>query len=860
MRSRIIRRIRARLRGLIDAADTAPVLDRNNASSSYIPAAERVFRSGVDEFYRRLLKNNLRSFNSFALQSRSRFARDVYAYVATDGRCDFESLVFEIDDILDAERYESLSAQQVPFNPEMLLSLASYVLDTARSDLDTQAGVQILRLLILKYGDESLTDHHKMQFVESLAELENYSEQSEFIDRFDISSLSPMQAELMEVDRLAKQGAAAREWVESMNRLYASLGMATIKLYDDANLPLLDRLVSDTNTAVEGPKISVIMPTYSPTTRIFTALASLLRQTWSNLEILVVDDGSPSEFDEILKRIEQLDPRITVIRQQQNAGAYVARRAGLSRASGEYVTTHDDDDWSHPEKLATQANVLMEDPTVVATTSAHIRTTQDMHFKRINSRPRHLQTNYSSMLFRKSVTDEIGGWDTSSRGSDTELAGRIIANFGKSSVVNLTAQPLSFSRVWAGSLTSGEVYRGYFTYSRLLYRWAFRQWHRRAKRNGGRPILEDGKPRPFAVPTTFEPEDRYKDLGVFDLIFVTDYSRHSRFVDSVLRQMESAVSAKLRVGYMHLNSPQTLKRADIPSQLFDLQLAGKITQVADNNRAEARLMVVYDASIGMFLDEFTSSVVVHRGVVVDDQGAALRRSERRNASHPRTALRNLDQSFNSRFCIVGAALEEQETLRKQVPPERLLGNQYIWSVPNIDGASTIAPPKSDPVIGFHSFGNKFRWPTTREQFNSVYYSAGYEVVFYGLLHPARAELGDDIFARARQLSPKQTELSEFFKEIDFWVYFPHERLLDRPWSAVLAALQAGKVVIMPPYLEAIYGEAAVYAQPEEVASVVADLAGNSDKFMAQAKRGQEVVAKKYSQRAYIQRLHELMLG
>src|SRR5699024_1906789 len=117
----------------------------------------------------------------------------------------------------------------------------------------------------------------------------------------------------------------------------------------------------------------------------------------------------------------------------------------------------------------------------------------------------------------------------------------------------------------------------------------FRGWHRSAKRMGVKPIMETGEPRPFAVPSTFEPGDRNKDLGVFDVIFVTDYSRHSKFVDSVLHQIETAVTSNLRVGYMHLNSPQTLKRAEIPSRLFELQLSGKITQVAENNLAETKL-------------------------------------------------------------------------------------------------------------------------------------------------------------------------------------------------------------------------------------------------------------------------------
>src|SRR5699024_8066799 len=204
------------------------------------------YRTAVDNFYLRLMNNNLAAFNSFALQSRSTFARDVYAHGATAGRCDFDSLLIEIDDILEVKEVDSALIEQLTYNTKVLLSLASYVLDTARSDLDTQAGVQILRFVLQKYGDQALTDHHKMQFVEALAELRHYVEQDDYIARFDIESVSPMQAQLMHIDRIAKEGCSPAEWIQSINGLYESLDMVTIGLDDDPTLPLLDRLVSIT--------------------------------------------------------------------------------------------------------------------------------------------------------------------------------------------------------------------------------------------------------------------------------------------------------------------------------------------------------------------------------------------------------------------------------------------------------------------------------------------------------------------------------------------------------------------------------------------------------------------------------------
>jgi len=852
--SRIIRGIKSRLRHL--GSETGGSKDTLQEPPRDTGTERRI--SPVERYYEHLLKNSLGTFNSFALQSRSLLARDVYAYVASQGRHNVTSFLAEIDDSLNSNLSEDFPRQTVKYNRKVLLSLASFILDTSRSDLDTQAGLQILRLVALQDGDEALTPHHKLQFVEALGELRNYNEQADLIDRFEVQSLAPMQVELMTIDRIARESESHSQWVNSMNELYRELDMQPIELHRDSSLFLMDRLTSATQARVQGPKVSIIMPTFSPDAGIYTALRSLLDQTWSNLEIIVVDDGSPVQFDAILSEIENFDSRIRVIRQPNNLGAYVARNSGLAQATGEFVTTHDDDDWSHPEKIATQASALVNDESVAATTSAHIRTTPEMHFRRINSRPRHLQTNYSSLMFRKSVTDEIGGWDSANRGSDTELAGRITHNFGSASVVHLLDKPLSFSRVWDGSLTSGEVYRGYFAYSRLLYRWSFRQWHRSTKKHGLKPVTQTGQTRPYAIPTTFEPGARNEDLGKFDVVFVTDFTRQSRFVDRVLHEIEAAVSSGFRVGYMHLDSPQTIKRAEIPPKLFELQLAGSITQVADNNRAEAALMVIYDGSIGMFLDQFKSSVKVCRGVVVDDKGALLTSSLRREASCPRLVLEHLDEAFDTKFQFVGAANEEHEQLMNQLPPDRVLEDRFIWN-PHIDSApAPLRSSKRKPVIGFHSFGNKFRWPSTLETFQTIYSVDKYETLFYGLLKPATNTLGADIFTDSQRIDYRSTSLDAFFDLIDFWVYYPHERLLDRPWQAVLLALQAGKVVILPQKLEPIYGAAAVYAEPHEVASIVSEYSQDDKKYIEQAERGQKLIEKMFDQQAFTERLGQLM--
>lgn len=864
MRSRVLDNLRARLRRFFQLDESSAQefqavsegVDLQGPLGSSDTSLEQ-YVTPIGEYYRKYLANNLSAFNSFALQSRSLLARDVYARAASNGRHDCTSLQVELSELLMLSGAEPTILQSKEYDPSILLSLANYLLDSARSDLDTHAGLQIFRFIILKHGADALTEQNKLRFVEALASVGEYDEQDIVSERFDLLSSAPVQVALLTIARIAHQDRDPSAWLEAMNDFYVSQGMHTILLKQDASLPILDRLTSDTQDEIDGPLVSIIMPTFSPSQRIYTAIESLLRQTWTNLEILVVDDGSPTSYDRTFADLKYLDSRIRVIRQRSNSGAYSARNSGLAEAKGTFITTHDDDDWSHPDKIAEQASKLVNDASIMATTAGHIRTTSDMRFRRINKRPFLLQTNYSSLMFRRAVTEKVGRWDTSKRGSDTELVERIKIHFGKSAVINLADKPLSFSRVWDGSLTSGEIYRGYFSYSRLLYRWAFQQWHRELKRRGEKPVLFEGEARPFAIPTTFEPANRNKDLGLFDVIYATDFNRRSKVSSNVVQELKIAAEVGLRVGYMQVNSPENLTKGNIIPELFEMQFEGIVTQVAETDNAQTKVLIVRDSSVGMFLDQFESSVEVRRGIVVHDFGTTLKGAALKSAADPVVVLRNLDKSFNAYFSIVGPDVDNHKKLQSYVPQSRL-GDKH-WKIPLNSVNSIVRKPGTPPVIGFHSFGNKYRWPSTRETFHQVYSVRDYQSFFYGNLAPARDHLGEEIFSNKQVIDPGQTSLASFFTMIDFWIHYPHPRLAERAWKGVLEALGAGKVVILPPSLEATYGDAAVYATPDEVASVIVGFSNNHSAYIEQAERGRAYIAQNYSRAAYVSQLEDLGL-
>ena len=92
------------------------------------------------------------------------------------------------------------------------------------------------------------------------------------------------------------------------------------------------------------PLVSVIMPVYNAEKYLKVALSSLLTQTYKNIEIICVNDGSTDHSLDILERMSSADKRIKVI-SQKNGGPAKARNAGLDAAKGKYISFVDSDDF-----------------------------------------------------------------------------------------------------------------------------------------------------------------------------------------------------------------------------------------------------------------------------------------------------------------------------------------------------------------------------------------------------------------------------------------------------------------------------------------------------------------------------------
>ena len=182
---------------------------------------------------------------------------------------------------------------------------------------------------------------------------------------------------------------------------------------------------TDPSLNAEDDLVSVIIPAFNAEETIDETLTSVRTQTYANLEILVIDDGSTDQTAQVVLEHAAQDARVRLIT-QANAGVAAARNNGIARARGELIAPIDSDDLWAPEKIRSQVMALKYGGSHVAlvyTWFAVINqdscvidlsvTPQDEGYVMLRLCSGNFIGNASSPLMRKSAILEAGGYDTS---------------------------------------------------------------------------------------------------------------------------------------------------------------------------------------------------------------------------------------------------------------------------------------------------------------------------------------------------------------------------------------------------------------------------------------------------------------
>ncbi|MFQ5825385.1 MAG: glycosyltransferase family 2 protein [bacterium] len=168
------------------------------------------------------------------------------------------------------------------------------------------------------------------------------------------------------------------------------------------------------------PKVSVILPVYNEETRVATAIMSILNQTYTDFEFLIINDCSQDNTETVIRSFR--DKRIHLINNENNLGVIRSSNKGIFSAVGKYIARIDADDFSLPTRLEKQVHFLDQNPevAVLGTAVYHNDNMRNEKFIRIPpQKDRHIKyemvkyvpLEHSSVMVRAKVLQDFGGYD-----------------------------------------------------------------------------------------------------------------------------------------------------------------------------------------------------------------------------------------------------------------------------------------------------------------------------------------------------------------------------------------------------------------------------------------------------------------
>ena len=172
-----------------------------------------------------------------------------------------------------------------------------------------------------------------------------------------------------------------------------------------------------------APLVSVIIPAYNAEVFIERTIQSVLNQTYTNLEIIVIDDGSSDRTSQIVNTIAQQDSRLRLL-QQPNSGVAAARNLGIAKSQGELIAPIDADDIWYPLNIEKQVAMMGKaDSSVGLVYSWSVDIDEDdllqggFHMSHLQGNVyealvyRNFIGNASAILIRRACLEKVGGYD-----------------------------------------------------------------------------------------------------------------------------------------------------------------------------------------------------------------------------------------------------------------------------------------------------------------------------------------------------------------------------------------------------------------------------------------------------------------
>jgi glycosyltransferase involved in cell wall biosynthesis len=645
---------------------------------------------------------------------------------------------------------------------------------------------------------------------------------------------------------------------------FDSLLDAGLELTDTPDALPFNRLdVAPPPTVRDETRISVIVTCFEPTADLVAAVRSLSRQSWSNIEILVVDDGSRTDPGPLLEQCLTLDERVRAIRLPVNGGTYVARNLAFDQATGDFITFLDSDDWAHPRRLEKQVQPLLSEDSLVATTCRSLKVTEMLELTEPGRKP--FTLGPASLMFRKDAALARLGYIDPIRGSaDNEYLRRMVAVFGDDSLLRIR-EPLVVYRQRPGSLSRAD-FRGsvWIHPARYAYRSAYTLYHEDIRASRADPYLPKNPPRRrFPAPSHLATADRARARAEYDVVFAGDWRRFDGVQREMVEEIQVLSRQGLRVGVLQMATYRwmTSERLWVCLPVQRLINRGIVSYCLSTDETNSALLMTRDPSILQFPRHQPPGVTTKlTAIVASEAPSALDGSDSRYVPQACTAAAGqlfgaptvwIPQDHKVRHALEMSGLSQPEVASFELPG---VIDPRQWRVGRTGFRA------GAPVVGRHSRDSSTAWPRNREALLQVYPdSRDADIRVMGGARAAREILGDAALpSNWLVYDHDEIDVKSFLYQLDFWVYFSDPAEGEALNREILEALASGCVVILPHSFEEAFGDAALYRHPTEVKETVQTYHRRRARFLDQSRRGRSRVFELFDPATYLKQTSSLL--
>ena len=656
-----------------------------------------------------------------------------------------------------------------------------------------------------------------------------------------------------------------------LNQLYQAAGLLPLALIDQAQGFVFGNLTTKAEDIAcdDGPIVSVLVPLYNAEDYIETAIDSLLAQSWNNLEIIAVDDASTDDSWATLQRIAKRDSRLHIFRNETNLGAYPTRNHALTKATGELITVHDSDDWSHPQMIEAQAKALLRSSGIKVTFSMMTRVLPNMQFM-LRPERRNLDyicRSYPSLMIRGEDLAMLGQWDGVVANADDELVRRASQLWGQDALKEVLQQtPLSFFLHHDQSLTQqkGTHLRSLTFGIRKEYTDQAAFWRKEVntkKSTAGLTMLRTDIKTPFPIPAGLAPKNWERD-PVYDLVIISDLS----LLGGTRRCNEGYISAAtelgLRVGLFHW--PRYDHRlAEVAPEYRRLSYQANVDILVPEDTIECDAVLIHHPPILKYRIDDVPSITAQRvGILVNQLPMQSFSAEPKYyfADEVRALCQDL---FSKDPAWIPISPLTRRILGEVGDYEFLDGDDWIPPLGRTLNTNEI-PLRTDVgtqrqiVVGRHSRDHVTKWPDTAEKIVAAYCAeTEIAVKLMGGVRTPNRVLGY-LPTNWQIIAFDETPVSEFLAGLDFFIHFVDDDYIEEFGRCTMEAMAVGIPALLPKVFRETFGDAAVYCEPNEVIHKVRELWADPNAYREQATKGYAYVRKNADQNAVMKRLEGLM--